>query len=213
MARSGTFFRTCNLCEAMCGVAITLDDEKIVSIKGDEQDPFSRGHICPKALALKDLYEDPDRLKKPMEKRDGQWHELDWETALDRVAERISDLQARHGKNALGVYLGNPNVHNLGGTLLNGGFLRALKTRNKFSATSVDQLPHHIVAWKLFGHQLRIPVPDIDRSDYFVIMGGNPLASNGSIMSVADVRGRLKAVKKRGKVVVIDPRRSQTAGF
>ncbi|WP_273033433.1 molybdopterin-dependent oxidoreductase, partial [Spongiibacter tropicus] len=142
---------------------------------------------------------------------DGQWHELDWETALDRVAERISDLQARHGKNALGVYLGNPNVHNLGGTLLNGGFLRALKTRNKFSATSVDQLPHHIVAWKLFGHQLRIPVPDIDRSDYFVIMGGNPLASNGSIMSVADVRGRLKAVKKRGKVVVIDPRRSQTA--
>ena len=211
MARSGTSFRTCNLCEAMCGVAITLDDEKIVSIKGDEQDTFSRGHICPKALALKDLYEDPDRLKKPMEKRDGQWHELDWETALDRVAERISDLQARHGKNALGVYLGNPNVHNLGGTLLNGGFLRALKTQNKFSATSVDQLPHHIVAWKLFGHQLRIPVPDIDRSDYFVIMGGNPLASNGSIMSVADVRGRLKAVKKRGKVVVIDPRRSQTA--
>ncbi|MGB2253629.1 MAG: molybdopterin-dependent oxidoreductase, partial [Spongiibacter marinus] len=211
MPRSGTFYRTCNLCEAMCGVAITLEEEQIIAIKGDENDPFSRGHICPKALALKDLYEDPDRLRKPMEKRDGQWHELEWEEALDNVAERMRSLQQEHGKDALGVYLGNPNVHNLGGTLLNGGFLRALKTRNKFSATSVDQLPHHMVAWKLFGHQLRIPVPDIDRSDYFVIMGGNPLASNGSIMSVADVRGRLKQVRQRGKVVVIDPRRSQTA--
>ncbi len=211
MARSGTFYRTCNLCEAMCGVAIELQDEQIMSIKGDQQDPFSRGHICPKALALKDLYEDPERLRKPMEKRDGQWHELDWDEALDRVAERMRALQQQHGKDALGVYLGNPNVHNMGGTLLNGGFLRALKTRNKFSATSVDQLPHHIVAWQMFGHQLRIPVPDIDRSDYFVIVGANPLASNGSIMSVADVRGRLKAVKQRGKVVVIDPRRSQTA--
>ncbi|WP_027874673.1 molybdopterin oxidoreductase family protein [Spongiibacter marinus] len=211
MPRSGTFYRTCNLCEAMCGVAITLEEEQIIAIKGDENDPFSRGHICPKALALKDLYEDPDRLRKPMEKRDGQWHELEWEEALDKVAERMRSLQEEHGKDALGVYLGNPNVHNLGGTLLNGGFLRALKTRNKFSATSVDQLPHHMVAWKLFGHQLRIPVPDIDRSDYFVIMGGNPLASNGSIMSVADVRGRLKQVRQRGKVVVIDPRRSQTA--
>lgn len=211
MARNGTFYRTCNLCEAMCGVAITLQDEQIVSIKGDDQDPFSGGHICPKALALKDLYEDPDRLRKPMEQRDGKWVELDWDEALDKVAERIRHLQSEHGRDALGVYLGNPNVHNLGGSLLNGGFLRALKTRNKFSATSVDQLPHHIVAWKLFGHQLRIPVPDIDRSDYFVILGGNPVASNGSIMSVADVRGRLKKLAKRGKVVVIDPRRSQTA--
>lgn len=209
--KSGTYFRTCNLCEAMCGVAIKVKDDEIVSIKGDEQDPFSRGHICPKALALKDLYEDPERLRKPVEKRNGQWHELEWDEALDKVAERIKALQDEHGTDAMAVYLGNPNVHNTGSMLLNGGLLRALNTRNKFSATSVDQLPHHIVSWKLFGHQLRIPVPDIDRSDYFLIFGANPLASNGSIMSVADVRGRLKRVKARGKVVVVDPRRTATA--
>ncbi len=209
--KSATYFRTCNLCEAMCGVAVKVENDEIVSIKGDEQDPFSRGHICPKALALKDLYEDPERLRKPMEKRNGKWHELEWDEALDKVAARIKSLQDEHGNDAMAVYLGNPNVHNTGSMLLNGGLLRALNTRNKFSATSVDQLPHHIVSWKLFGHQLRIPVPDIDRCDHFLIFGANPLASNGSIMSVADVRGRLKRVKARGKVVVVDPRRTPTA--
>jgi anaerobic selenocysteine-containing dehydrogenase len=204
-------FRTCNLCEAMCGIEITLEDNAITSIKGDPQDSFSRGHICPKALALKDLYEDPDRIRTPMEKVNGQWRELSWEQALDKVTARITSLQAEHGNDALGVYLGNPNVHNTGSLLMSGGMLRALKTKNKFSATSVDQLPHHIVSWKLFGHQLRIPVPDIDNSDYFLMFGANPLASNGSIMSVADVKQRLKDVRKRGKVVVVDPRRTLTA--
>ncbi|MFQ3201467.1 MAG: anaerobic selenocysteine-containing dehydrogenase [Zhongshania sp.] len=204
-------FRTCNLCEAMCGIEITVENDKITTIKGDAEDSFSRGHICPKAIALKDLYEDPDRIRMPMEKVDGEWRELAWDEALDKVTARIKSLQAEHGNDALGVYLGNPNVHNTGSLLMSGGLLRALKTNNKFSATSVDQLPHHIVSWKLFGHQLRIPVPDIDNTDYFLIMGANPLASNGSIMSVADVKQRLKDVRKRGKVVVIDPRRTATA--
>ncbi|MBW2939790.1 molybdopterin oxidoreductase family protein [Zhongshania aquimaris] len=211
MGSTTKHFRTCNLCEAMCGIEITLEDNAITSIKGDPQDSFSRGHICPKALALKDLYEDPDRIRAPMEKVNGQWRELSWEQALDKVTARITSLQAEHGNDALGVYLGNPNVHNTGSLLMSGGMLRALKTRNKFSATSVDQLPHHIVSWKLFGHQLRIPVPDIDNSDYFLMFGANPLASNGSIMSVADVKQRLKDVRKRGKVVVVDPRRTLTA--
>jgi anaerobic selenocysteine-containing dehydrogenase len=195
----------------MCGIQITVEDDKITSIKGDAEDSFSRGHICPKAIALKDLYEDPDRIRTPMEKVNGQWRELTWREAFDKVASRIQALQAEHGNDALGVYLGNPNVHNTGSLLMSGGVLRALKTKNKFSATSVDQLPHHIVSWKLFGHQLRIPVPDIDHTDHFLMFGANPLASNGSIMSVADVKQRLKDVRKRGKLVVVDPRRTATA--
>ena len=211
MSLNTQHYRTCNLCEAMCRMQITVEDDKITSIKGDAEDSFSRGHICPKAIALKDLYEDPDRIRTPMERVNGQWRELTWKEAFDKVASRIQALQAEHGNDSLGVYLGNPNVHNTGSLLMSGGVLRALKTKNKSSATSVDQLPHHIVSWKLFGHQLRIPVPDIDHTDHFLMFGANPLASNGSIMSVADVKQRLKDVRKRGKLVVVDPRRTATA--
>lgn len=207
-----THYRTCNLCEAMCGIKIEHQGEKILSIKGDENDPFSKGHICPKAVALQDLYEDSERLTQPVERTKSGWKTISWKQALDKVAHRISEVQAKHGKNALGVYLGNPNVHNLGGMLTIKYLLTALGTRNRFSATSVDQLPHHIVSHHLFGHQLRIPVPDINRCEHMVIVGANPLASNGSIMSVAGVKDKLKAIQKRGgKVVVIDPRRSETA--
>ena len=210
MSADRTHHRTCTLCEAMCGISIEVQNETIKSIKGDPDDPFSRGHICPKAVALKDLYEDPDRLRTPMQKRDGEWLPLDWETALDIAAAGLRKSRENHGNDSVGTYSGNPNVHNTGALLMGPPLLRALRTRNKFSATSVDQLPHHIVAWKLFGHQLRIPVPDIDHCDHFVMLGANPLASNGSIMSVPDVKKRLRAVQKRGKVVVIDPRRSET---
>ena len=145
MSLNTQHYRTCNLCEAMCGIQITVEDDKITSIKGDAEDSFSRGHICPKAIALKDLYEDPDRIRTPMEKVNGQWRELTWKEVFDKVASRIQALQAEHGNDALGVYLGNPNVHNTGSLLMSGGVLRALKTKNEFSATSVDQLPHHIV--------------------------------------------------------------------
>ena len=211
MSAANTHYRSCNLCEAMCGIAITVEERKIVSIKGDPDDPFSRGHICPKAVALKDLYEDPDRLRTPLEKRNGEWHPISWDEALDKAAAGIKQAQKNHGHNSVAAYLGNPNVHNLGALLRGAPLLRALKTRNRFSATSVDQLPHHMVSWKLFGHQLRIPVPDIDRCDHFVMLGANPLASNGSIMSVPDVKKRLRAVSERGRVTVIDPRRSETA--
>jgi anaerobic selenocysteine-containing dehydrogenase len=205
-------YRSCNLCEAMCGVEIRLEQEQIVSIKGDKNDPFSRGHICPKAVALKDIYEDPDRLRKPLERTEDGWKEISWDEAYNKVAAGLQRVQQQYGHDAVATYLGNPNVHNLGASLGLPGFLRALKTRNKFSATSVDQLPHHLVCHHVFGHQLRIPVPDIDRCDFFLVFGGNPVASNGSIMSVADVKTRLKAINKRGgRVVVVDPRCSETA--
>lgn len=205
-------FRTCTLCEAMCGIEIKTAGTKIISIAGDKKDPFSRGHICPKATALQDLHEDPDRLRAPVEKTSNGWKEISWEKAYSIVTKQIKELQQKHGKSSLGVYLGNPNVHNMGAMLANRFLFKALGTKNIFSATSVDQLPHHIVAHQLFGHQLLIPIPDIDRTDYFLIIGGNPMASNGSIMTVPDIKKRLKAVEERGgKVVVIDPRKTETA--
>ncbi|MDX1787341.1 MAG: molybdopterin oxidoreductase family protein [Psychrobacter sp.] len=207
-----THFRTCNLCEAMCGIVIQHDGENVLSIKGDKNDPFSKGYICPKATALQDLHEDPDRLRHPVERTANGWKEISWPEALDKVAAGIQSVQKKHGQNAFGIYLGNPNVHNLGGMLTIKHLLSSIKTRSRFSATSIDQLPHHIVSMHMFGHILRIPVPDVNRTQYMLIIGGNPLASNGSIMTAPNMRQKLKDIKARdGKVVVIDPRRTETA--
>lgn len=212
MAEFQKHYQTCVLCEARCGVVIEHDGQTVKSIRGDQDDPFSQGYICPKAVALQDLHEDPDRLRKPVKKVAGGWQEISWNEALDTVAEKLKGVQQRYGNNALGTYVGNPNVHNLGNMLMLRNLLQALPTHNRFSATSVDQLPHHIVSYHLFGHQLRIPVPDIDRTDHMLILGGNPMASNGSIMTVPNVKKRLKRIEQAGgKLVVIDPRRSETA--
>ncbi|WP_367107390.1 molybdopterin oxidoreductase family protein [uncultured Psychrobacter sp.] len=212
MTTEQTHFRTCNLCEAMCGIVIQHDGKKVLSIKGDKDDPFSKGYICPKATALQDLHEDPDRLRHPIERTATGWREISWSEALDKVAAGIKSIQKNYGQNALGIYLGNPNVHNLGGMLTIKHLLTSVKTRSRFSATSIDQLPHHIVSMHLFGHMLRIPVPDVNRTQHMLIIGGNPLASNGSIMTAPNMRQKLKDIKARGgKVVVIDPRRTETA--
>jgi anaerobic selenocysteine-containing dehydrogenase len=211
-AASRVHFRTCNLCEAMCGLRIELEGNHITSIRGDEEDPFSRGHICPKALALKDLYEDPDRLRHPMRRTASGWEQVSWDDALDEAARRLHATQREHGRNAVAAYLGNPNVHNLGNILFAPELLRTLRSRNRFSATSVDQLPHQLVAYLMFGHQLLVPIPDIDRTRYMLVLGANPLASNGSLMTAPDVRARLRAIQQRGgRVVVLDPRRTETA--
>lgn len=205
-------YRTCNLCEAMCGVEIKHADGRVLSIAGDKLDPFSRGHVCPKAVALRDVYEDANRLKTPLKRVDGEWQDISWNDAFAEIAAKVKEIQGKYGRDAVAVYQGNPSVHNFG-TLLNSGLLlKALKTRNNFSATSVDQLPHHFAAWTMLGHPLLMPIPDIDRAEYFLIFGANPLASNGSLMTAPDIINRLDAIKKRGgKVVLIDPRRTETA--
>lgn len=207
-----TVYRACNLCEAICGLEFKLDGDKIVSIRGDDADPFSRGHVCPKAVALKDIHEDPDRLRLPMKRVGSEWQEIGWEEAFEFAAERIAAIQAAHGNNAFGFYAGNPTVHNSGTLLSLPRLTRVLKTRSAFSATSVDQLPQQLVSLLMFGHQFLIPIPDIDRTHYMLILGGNPLASNGSIMTAPDITNRLKAIRARGgKIVLIDPRRTETA--
>lgn len=212
LAKSDIHYRTCNLCEAMCGISIETEDKQIISIKGDRDDPFSKGHICPKALALKDFHEDPDRLRAPQLKTEDGWKEISWSRAFDLVATKIKGIQKVHGHDAIGAYLGNPNVHHHGNLIYGIPFLEALQTRNRFSATSNDQLPHMRASLEMFGHQLLFPVPDIDHTDLFILMGSNPAASNGSLMSAPDYLGRLKAVRNRGgEVILIDPRRTETA--
>ncbi|MFR0716899.1 molybdopterin-dependent oxidoreductase [Enterobacterales bacterium BD_CKDN230030183-1A_HGKHYDSX7] len=211
--------RACHLCEAICGLNIEVgrDDDgrsRIHSIKGDPEDPFSRGHICPKAVALQDIQDDPDRLRQPHKRVGSQWQAIGWDEAFELAAERLWAIQQAHGRNAVAVYQGNPSVHNYGLMTHSNYFLGLLKTRNRFSATSVDQLPQHLTSHLMYGHGLLLPIPDIDSTDFMLILGGNPLASNGSIMTVPDVEKRLKALRARGgRLVVVDPRRSETAAI
>ncbi len=196
----------------MCGIRIEAEGSRVIRISGDDHDPLSRGYICPKAAALKELHEDPDRLRTPMRRTGSEWKALSWEAAFDEVAERLHRIQADHGRDAMGFYIGNPVAHNTGLLLMGPMFLRLVRTKNRFSATSVDQLPHMLTAFWMFGHQLLLPIPDVDRTDYFLVLGANPLASNGSLMSAPGMRHRLEALRARGgKVVVVDPRRTETA--
>lgn len=213
MNRPEIHHRSCNLCEAMCGLLIEHDGARVTGVRGDPDDPLSRGHLCAKAFALRDVYEDPDRLRRPQRRlRDGGWAEIGWEEALDEAATRLGEIARRHGRDAVAIYQGNPSVHNLGTMLFSPQFVRALRTRNRYSASSVDQLPHHFAAWALFGHQFLLPVPDIDRTDHLLVLGANPLVSNGSLMSAPGMRARLRALRERGgRLVVVDPRRTETA--
>jgi len=207
-----THYRACNLCEAMCGLRIETEGERVTSIRGDDDDPFSRGYLCPKATALQHLHEDPDRLRQPLRREGTQWKAIGWDEALDEAAQRLHDVQRRHGRNAVATYQGNPTTHNTGALLFGPAFYRTLGTRSRFSATSVDQLPHMLAAHWMFGHQLLLPVPDVDRTDFLLMLGANPLASNGSLLTAPNLRGRLDALKQRGgTLVVVDPRRSETA--
>jgi anaerobic selenocysteine-containing dehydrogenase len=205
-------FAICPLCEAACGVEVDVENDRIRSIRGDVDDPMSRGYVCPKASLLADLHNDPDRLRTPIVRDGSRWQEVSWEIALDRAAHGLTRMRRRYGRNAVGIYYGNPVAHNLG--LMTHGltFARALRTRNVYSASSADQLPQMLVALRMFGHLARIPVPDLERTDFMLICGANPVVSNGSLMTAPNMRQRLKAIRGRGgRVVVVDPRRTETA--
>ncbi|HEX5648340.1 MAG TPA: molybdopterin-dependent oxidoreductase, partial [Steroidobacteraceae bacterium] len=215
MATALTHHRTCSLCEAMCGIVVEHRDGEVLSIKPNRDDVLSRGHICPKAVALKDVHEDPDRLRRPLRRTpDGGWEEISWAAAFDEATTRLGAVRAREGSDAIAIYAGNPTVHNLGAMLGIGNFIRAIRTKNLYSATSVDQLPHMVASWAMFGHQFLLPVPDVDRTQLFVCIGGNPVASAGSIMGAPGFERRIDALRARGgRFVVIDPRRTESAAI
>lgn len=207
-----THLRSCTLCEAMCGVKIEYQGDKILSIAGDPDDPHSGGHICPKGYALQDLHNDPDRLKTPLQKIDGQWLPISWDDALDRVSEEFVNIQQQYGNDSIAGYWGNPTSHNFGLLMATGKFRKILGSKNLFTAASLDQMPHQLMSYLMFGHGQVFTIPDIDRTDYMLMLGANPAASNGSLMSAGDVLKRLEAIQDRGgKLVLIDPRKTESA--
>jgi anaerobic selenocysteine-containing dehydrogenase len=207
-------YRTCNLCEAMCGMVVTLEDGRITGLRGDDEDVLSRGHICPKGPALRDVYEDPDRLRHPVRRTASGWQRIGWDEAIDEVATRLHEVQSRHGRDAASAYVGNPSGHNHGTILMGQLFSMVLGSKNRFDANSQDANPRLYATMALFGDMTSLTVPDVDRTSHFLILGANPVASGGSVMSLGDVRGRLKAIRARGgRMVLIDPRRTETAAL
>ena len=209
---TGTALRICPFCEATCGLTLTIEDGRVTGARGDREDVFSAGFICPKGASFAELDNDPDRLSRPMVRRDGVLTEATWDEAFTVVADRLGEVIREHGGASVGVYLGNPNAHTVAGSLYPPLIIRGLGTRQAFSASTLDQMPKHVALGHMFGSPVAFTVPDLDRTDYLVIIGANPLVSNGSVTTAADFPGKLRALRKRGgKLTVIDPARTRTA--
>ncbi len=214
MSDRRTVHRVCPFCEATCGLAVEVEGDAIVGVRGDKEDPFSRGFICPKAYGLKELHHDPERLRRPVRRTATGWEEITWEEAYEEVASRLIAIRERSGNDAIGMYSGNPVVHDVGALVYRAVLQRALASRSMFNSAAIDTLPKIVQTGLMFGRQFptAVPVPDIDRTHHLLIIGANPAISHGSLMTMPDAPGRLKAVIERGgKVVVIDPRRTETA--
>ncbi|MBI3786551.1 MAG: molybdopterin-dependent oxidoreductase, partial [Deltaproteobacteria bacterium] len=207
-----TRYRICPLCEATCGLELTVDHGVVTAVHGDDSDVFSHGFVCPKGAALTQLHDDPDRLRTPLLRRDGELRAATWDEAFDEIEKRLPPLLAEHGTDALAVYLGNPNVHNLALALYGQVLLRTIRTNNIYSASTVDQMPKQLAAGLMFGTFTSVAVPDIEGCDFLLVLGANPFDSNGSLWTVPDFPGRLRALQKRGGTcIVVDPRRTRTA--
>jgi anaerobic selenocysteine-containing dehydrogenase len=205
-------FATCPRCEATCGLELTLSEGGIDRVRGDADDVFSHGFICPKGVSLKELHDDPDRLRTPLVRVGGELRPASWDEACAEIDRRLNAIWDEHGRQALAIYLGNPSAHNLSVLTYGRVLVKALQTRNIFSASTVDQYPKQMASALMFGTGSTVAVPDVDRTDHLLILGANPLASNGSLLTAPDMRGRLRAIRARGgKVVVVDPRRTRTA--
>jgi anaerobic selenocysteine-containing dehydrogenase len=208
-----SILRTCHLCEACCGLEFHVEGDKILSVRPDAGDPLSQGYACPKGIAIADVHDDPDRLRQPMRRTpSGDFEPVSWDVALAEACRRLGGVRERHGRDAVAVYIGNPVVHDYAAALVRQGLLSALGTRNCFSAGSQDTSPRFATSWHLYGSSFALPVPDVDRTDYFLCIGANPVVSNGSLLTAPNLRGRLRALRARGgRLVVVDPRRTETA--
>ncbi|MDO3647627.1 molybdopterin-dependent oxidoreductase [Nocardia mangyaensis] len=208
-----TLLRTCPLCEAVCGLTLTLDDtDRVLSVRGDREDPFSKGFLCPKGASFGKLDDDPDLVATPLIREGAGFRAAGWDEAFDLIAARFAEVVAAHGSGSTGIYLGNPNAHTVAGALYLPALIRALSTRHIYTASTADQMPKQVAAGLMFGDPLTVPVPDLDRTDFLLILGANPLESNGSLCTAPDFPGRLKALRARGgRLVVVDPRATRTA--
>jgi anaerobic selenocysteine-containing dehydrogenase len=207
-----TSLRICPLCEATCGLTIVHEADRVIAVRGDEADVFSRGYLCPKGASLGEFNDDPDRLDAPLVRRDGELVEVGWDEAFAEVARGLGAVQAAHGRDAVALYVGNPLVHTLGISLYFAPLREALETRNVYTSASLDTMPKSVACGLMYGDPLAIPVPDIDRTDLLVILGANPFESNGSLWTAPDIPGRIRKLRKRGgRLVVVDPARTRTA--
>ena len=207
-----TAYRTCPICEAICGLELAIEDDRIVRVRGDREHVFSKGFLCPKGAAFGQLVHDPDRLRRPLVRRNGTLVETTWDDAFAVAQAGLDGVQDRHGRDAVAVYLGNPNAHTIAGSFYARPLIKALATRSLFSASTVDQMPMHVACGFTFGDPMAIPVPDLDRTDLLVMLGANPWESNGSLCTAPDFPGRLEAIQARGgRFIVVDPRRTKTA--
>lgn len=208
-----TVHRTCTLCEATCGLTFQVDGDRILSVRPDPHDPISKGYVCPKGIAIAEVHDDPDRVREPLRRTArGTFAPIGWPEALDEAADGLRHVRDRHGADAVAIYWGNPVIHNHGALLVRTGLNKALATRNVYGAGSQDVSPRFAASYHLYGSSLAIPVPDVDRTDFLLCVGANPVVSNGSVMTAPDMRGRLRRLRQRGgKLVVVDPRRSETA--
>ncbi|RIK91562.1 MAG: dehydrogenase, partial [Proteobacteria bacterium] len=211
-ARTG--FAPCMLCEALCGLAVEHDGARVLRVRGDAEHVASRDHVCPKGIALAELQNDPDRVREPLVRRGERFEPIGWDEALAYAGRRLAEIQRAHGRNAVATYFGNPAAHSYSAILFFQQLVAALGTENRFSAVSTDVLPRFLVSYELYGNQVQIPVPDVDHTDYFLVLGANPVVSNGSAMTAPDIEGRLRRLRARGgKLVVLDPRRTETAAI
>ena len=211
---SAIHHRTCPLCEAMCGLALAVRGSRVVSVRGDRTDPFSRGYMCPKAIGLAEVHHDPDRLRQPLRRTRQGWEPVPWDEALAEAVDRIGGIQRTYGADSVALYQGNPTLHSYSALLTLPELTTALGTRHVFSTASVDHLPHMLAAYHMFGHKAMLPVPDVDRTDFLLMFGANPVVSNGSLMSAPNMAMRLRRLRERGaRLVVVDPRRTQTAAL
>jgi anaerobic selenocysteine-containing dehydrogenase len=208
-----TVHRTCTLCEACCGLTFEVDDDRIVSVRPDEEDIFSKGFICPKGVAIAEIHHDPDRLRQPMRRTaDGGFEPISWDDAFELAASRLAAIRDRHGKDSIAVYIGNPVVHNHGAVLVRGGLLKTLGTRNSYSAGSQDTSARLVASYHFYGTSWAVAIPDLEHTDFFLCIGANPYVSNGSFLTAPNVRERIRAIRRRGgKVIVVDPRKTETA--
>jgi len=213
-AKTEDVHRSCPICEASCGLVLQVDRKakQVLSVRGDDDDPRSRGYICPKAFAPKGVYEDPDRIRKPLRRKGSNWEEIGWDEALEYTGTRLREIREQYGQHNVGTYIGNPTGHNVGAMLYTIPFIQVLDTQRLFTGATVDQFPKNLSCRLMYGDAWLFPIPDIDRTDFFLVLGANPLVSNGSLLSAPNMRERLRELRARGsKVVVLDPRRTETA--